>query len=94
MGTCDTLVQRELRVHAPTKSSPRPKLGVRGPRQAGALALLGQYIYYWSFGVWSNGLVSVADWLLHHEPATDEPAVKPGRSGLRRTSSRTQLAGV
>lgn len=64
---------------------------MRTLRQAGALVLLGQYIYYWTFGVG----FSVADWLLHHElVATDEPAVKPGRSGLRRTNSRTQLAGV
>ena len=58
--------------------------------QAGALALLGHFVYFWTLGV----LSSIVDWLVHREQPSDAPADKPVQAAMRRCSSRTQLAGV
>ncbi|KAK9826792.1 hypothetical protein WJX81_001493 [Elliptochloris bilobata] len=66
-------------------------LDARAPPPAGALVLLGQFIYFWTFGV----LFSAMDWLVHHEaPVVNGSADKPGRAAMLRSNSRTQLAGV
>ena len=61
-----------------------------GVWQASALALLGHLLYFWTLGA----LFSMVDWIVHHEPPCDAPADKMVHPTMRRSSSRTQLAGV
>ena len=74
------------RFSGPTNTAPT----CVGFEQAGALALLGHFVYFWTLGA----LFSVVDWLVHREQPSDAPADKPAQAAMRRSSSRTQLAGV